>query len=111
MRVVGVGAFVERLGVAGVAGGPLHDEVAFGPELPADVLEHEDVALVRQRLVIRVEVAGRPLDAVRRALEDDRQRRRSGLRGVKILVCRRLPSRIGTITSLTSKRSAAVGGC
>src|SRR6187455_1147051 len=32
-------------------------------------------------------------------------------RGTKILVCNRLPSRIGTMTSLTSKRSAGLGGC
>jgi len=72
--VVGVGAFIDRLRVAGLAGGTLHHEVALGPELPANVLVNEDVALVRERLVVGVEVAGSALNSVGRAFEDNRQR-------------------------------------
>ena len=78
--VVGVGALVEAGGVARSAGRPLHHERAFGAELAADVLEHEDVAFVRQRLVVAHEAAVRALDAIGRAPQDDRQRPRLVLR-------------------------------
>jgi len=73
-RVVGIGALVQRLRVARRARRALHHERAFGSELAADVGEHEDVALVCQRLEVHVEGVGRVRDAVRRPRHDDRQR-------------------------------------
>ena len=73
-RVVRIGALVERRGIARRARRALHDERPFGTELSAQVLKREDVAFVGQRLEIRDKVAGGTVDAVRRALHDDRQR-------------------------------------
>ena len=73
-RVPGVRALVERLRVPGRARGALHDEDALRAELSADVLEREDVPVFRERLQVRLEVAGGVLDAVGRAQQDDRQR-------------------------------------
>ena len=92
--VVGVGALVERRSVALGARRALHDERAFGSELPADVLEDEDVAFVGERLEVGSEVPCGAGDAVRRPLEDDRQRprrvpRREDLRAQPHAVARR----------------------
>ena len=46
--VVGVGAFVGGLRVASIARRTLHQELPLGLEAAADVLEHEDVAVLAQ---------------------------------------------------------------
>ena len=75
-RVVGVGALVDRLRVLAIARLPQHHERALGLEPPADVLQHDDVAVGRAvRRGAAADAGGRVLtDAVRRAREDDRQR-------------------------------------
>ena len=79
-RVVRVGAFVDRLRVAPLAGRSEHDELALGRVAPADVLEREDVAVVRERPVIAAQRVAGVGDAVGRAREDDRQRPLRSLR-------------------------------
>ena len=79
-RVVRVGALVDRVGDAMVAQRPHHDEAALRGVTPADVLEREDVAVVRQGPVVAAQRVGGVGDAVRRAREDDGQRRVCPLR-------------------------------
>ena len=64
-RVVRVGPLVEGLLVGRVAGRPLHHERALGAELAAEVLEDEDVSVVRQGLERAVETLTGLGDAVR----------------------------------------------
>ena len=72
--VVGVGAFVDALGVVPIARRALHHELAFGLEAAADVLKGEDVAIGNQ-----VRIAGQQRfllvgSAVRSTLQQDRKR-------------------------------------
>ena len=53
--VVRIGALVEARRVAGRPRRPLHHERPFRREPAADVLEHEDVAVFRQRLQVVLE--------------------------------------------------------
>jgi hypothetical protein len=65
---------------------PLHHELAFRSEFPADVLEHEDVAVIGKVLHVDREIAGRALDAVRRPLHDEGQRSGPCLRDEQLRV-------------------------
>ena len=71
--VVGVGGFVDRLGVLGIARRPHHDELALGLEPAADVLEDEDVAVLGELLVLGRhrgrEAVGIMTEPIRRARE------------------------------------------
>ena len=73
--VVGVGALVDGLGILAIARLAQHDELPFGLEPAANVLQHEDVA-DRGKIDQRRRDAGRGVlaDAVGRPLKDDRQR-------------------------------------
>ena len=73
-RVVRVRRFVDRLRVALVlAQRPQHHELPFGRVAAANVLEDEDVALVRQLGVRRSKRAASARDAVRCARQNERQ--------------------------------------
>ena len=80
-RVVRIGAFVHRARVPALArwpggpGGPHHDELPLRRVAAADVLKDEDVTVSGERVVVAAQRTGGAGDPVRRAREDERQRR------------------------------------
>ena len=83
-RVVGVGRFIDCLGVVPmrrVAHGALHHELAFRLVAATDVLKREDVAVV---IPTRRDARPRIGDPVGRAAEENRSRRRGGFRYVDL---------------------------
>ena len=118
--VVGVRGLVDGRGVLRAADGAIHDVVAFGAVLAADVLNDADVAAIDddvdgvvialkdwtevRALRMRGELGG----AVRSAREEDRAR--SAPLGTRMTVCSLTPSRMGIMTSRRSILEADGGG-
>ena len=113
--VEGVGGFVDAVRVLRVPLRAQGDELAAGAEAPADVLTHEDVAVLGE-LAVRAGHGGVPERAgggERGADEEDREGLWCGSSGSSATAKSVVPSRTGMVSSRRSYSHALLrpGGC